>query len=100
MSFIFVYTTNRNKNEAKKISDHLIKKKLASCTNMFPMESSYRWKGKIVSEKETVLIIKAKKENWNKLKKEIKKIHSYTVPCIIKFNVSANREYEKWLKDV
>ena len=98
MSFIFVYITNPNKKVAKKISLHLLKKRIAACTNTFPIDSSYWWKGKIEKTKEVVLIVKTRKENFNKIKNEIKKIHPYSIPCIIKFNVEANKEYENWLK--
>ena len=97
MPFIFVYITNPNKKVAKKIALHLLKKKLAACTNIFPIESYYLWKGKIGNSKETVLIVKTKKENFKKIKNEIKKIHPYLIPCIIEFDVEANKEYEKWL---
>ena len=100
MSFIFVYITNPNKKEAKRIALHLLKKKLVACVNIFPIESLYWWKGKIEKAKEFVLIAKTKEEDFKKVEAEVKKIHSYTVPCITKINVEANEEYEKWLKEI
>lgn len=99
MSFIFVYVTNPNKKEAKKIAFHLLKKRLIACANIFPINSSFLWKGKIENINEVVLIVKTRKENFNKIKNEINKIHSYKTPCIIKFNVESNEDYEKWLKE-
>lgn len=96
--FVFVYVTNPNKKEAKRIALHLLKKKLVACANIFPIDSVYWWKGKIEKARECVLIVKTKEENWEKVKKEIKKIHPYTVPCITKIVVEASREYEDWLK--
>jgi len=98
MSFVFIYITNPNKETAKKIAIHLLKKRLVACTNIFPIESAYWWKGKIENTKEVVLIVKTRKENF-KVKDEIKRIHPYSIPCIIKFDVEANKEYEKWLKE-
>lgn len=100
MSFIFVYVANPNKKEAKRIALQLLKKKLVACANVFPIDSAYWWKGKIEKEKEWVLILKTKKENWEKVKEETKRIHPYSVPCIAKIDVEANKEYEDWLKDV
>lgn len=95
---IWIYTTCKNKKEAMKISNYLIKNKLAACINMFPINSLYRWKNKIVKGKEYSLIIKTKNEKFNKIKNEIKKIHSYEVPCILKVNINkANKEYLSWL---
>jgi periplasmic divalent cation tolerance protein len=97
MPFIFVYVTNPDEKVAKRIASHLLKKRLIACANIFPVDSAYWWKGKIEDEEEYVLVAKTKKGNWEKVKREIKKIHPYSVPCITKINVSANKEYEKWL---
>jgi len=100
MAFILVYITNPSKKDAKELALYLLKRKLVACANIFPIDSLYWWKGKIEESKEYVLIVKTKKENWNKIKTEVKKIHSYTTPCIAKINVSANKEYEDWLRSV
>ncbi len=97
---IIIYTTCKSLNEAKKISCHLIKKKLCACTNFFPINSIYKWKGKIINDKEIGLFIKTKDDNFAKIKREVKKIHSYTTPCIISIKVNkADRKYLKWLND-
>jgi len=100
MNFIFIYITNPTKKEARKIAKYLLEKKLIACANIFPIDSLYRWKGKIANEKEFVLIAKTKKANFEKVKKEVEKIHSYTVPCIVKIPVSSNEKYYKWLNEV
>jgi periplasmic divalent cation tolerance protein len=99
MSFIFIYVTNPNKKTAKKIALHLLKKRLVACANIFPIESAYWWKNKIEKTKECVLIVKTLENNFERVKNEIKKIHPYTIPCITKINVEANKEYEKWLRE-
>lgn len=98
MSFAFVYITNPSQKVAKEVATHLLKKRLAACTINFPVESSYWWKRKIENTKEVVLIVKTRKENFEKIKKEVKKIHPYSIPCIIKFDVEANKEYEDWIR--
>ena len=45
---IVCYVTCKNKTEAKKISKHLLNKKLVACSNMFPVSSMYWWNKKIV----------------------------------------------------
>jgi len=77
---------------------HLLKKRLAACANIFPINSAYWWKGKIENPKEFVLIVKTKKQNFEKVKQAVKKIHPYTIPCIVKIDVEANKEYENWIK--
>lgn len=97
---IFVYITCQNKKEAKKIGQSLIEKKLAACCNIFPVNSIYWWKKKIVRDKEVALIVKSLKENFNKIEKEVKKLHSYSVPCILEIPIKRkNLKYFNWLKE-
>ena len=63
---IFIYITFPNKKEAEKVGLFLVKERLAACSNIFPIESIYRWQGKIVKEKEEVLIVKTLKKNLRK----------------------------------
>jgi periplasmic divalent cation tolerance protein len=71
---------------------------LIACANFLQIESSYWWKGKIEDSREVVSIVKTKKGNWGKLKSEIEKIHPYEIPCMMKFEVEANKDYEEWVK--
>ncbi len=99
MVFIILYVTHKNLENAEKIASHLLQKKLIACANLFPITSSYWWKGKIENSGEIVSLLKTRKENWSKVKSEIKKIHPYETPCIIKMNVEANEDYESWVND-
>ncbi len=97
MGFILVYVTYPDIKEANKVATHLLKKKLIACANSFPIKASSCWTGKIEEVNEIISILKTRKGNWKKIKSEIKKIHSYKVPCIMKIEVKANKEYEKWV---
>ncbi len=99
INFIYIYITNPTQEEAKKIAKHLIEKKLIACANIFgPINSIYPWQDKIANENEFVLIAKTLNKNFNKVVKEVEKIHPYTIPCIVKIPVSSNRKYFDWLK--
>jgi len=99
LSFIFVYITAASLKEAQKISQSLLEKKLVACANFFPIKSMYHWKGKIVSANEYVILLKTKAYKFERVKKEIIKIHSYKIPCITKINVEPNSAYARWLKE-
>ncbi len=96
---ILVYITCKDNEEAKKISRHLLEKKLIACTNIHPIESMYWWKGKIQEDNEVVIIAKTKDSCYDKVKAEVKKVHSYDVPCILKIMAEANKEYNKWINE-
>lgn len=98
MNFIIIYITHKNKKEAKKVAEALLRERLIACVNYFPIESSYWWKGKIATAKEIVTLVKTKKENWTKVKKAVEAIHPYETPCIMKLEVEANEAYADWIQ--
>ena len=98
MGFIIIYVTYPNMKEANKTISHLLQKKLIACANSFPIKATSCWTGKIAECDEIISILKTKKENWEKVKSEVKKIHPYKVPCIMKLDVEANEDYEAWIK--
>jgi len=61
------------------------------------IKSMYWWNNKIINDNENVIIAKTNNKNFNKVKQEVKKLHSYQIPCILKINATANKEYETWV---
>jgi periplasmic divalent cation tolerance protein len=97
MGLIMVYVTCKDRSEARNIANQLLKKKLIACANLFPAESIYRWKGKAVDERETALLLKSTEQKFGKIKEEVKRLHSYEIPCIERIVTTANRDYEHWV---
>lgn len=95
---ILVYVTCKDKKEAIKIARVLLQKKMIACANLFPMISISNWTKKIKDVKEYILILKTSK-NFNVIKREVGKIHSYKAPCILKIKVKANDKYDKWVRN-
>lgn len=99
--YIVVLVTVPNRLQAKKITNFLLKKKLAACVNILDkVESFFWWEGKIDKAKESLLVIKTKKSLINKLIKAVKSKHAYSVPEIIVLPVtSGNKDYLKWISE-
>jgi periplasmic divalent cation tolerance protein len=95
----FVYITCGDKEEAVKISEALLKKRMIACSNMFPIRSMYWWKGRIEKSEEIVILAKTKKEYYERIKQETRKLHSYDIPAIIMIDAEANEEYDKWVDE-
>ncbi len=96
---IFIYITCKDKKEAKRIGRCLVEKKLAVCVNYYPIDSIYWWEGKVVDDKEVVLIVKTVRKKFEKINKEIKKLHSYNTPFIGEIKLeNVNKSYLSWLK--
>ncbi len=79
---ILIYVPCKDEEEAVKISKRLLEKRLVACTNVHPIRSFYRWEGKIQDDREFVIIAKTSNKKYDDIKDEVKKIHSYDVPCI------------------
>ncbi len=72
------YATLNNSEEARKISHALLEKKLAVCTNWFPITCAYSWEGEIKEEPELVLIIKTQGGYGEEIEKVIQQHITYT----------------------
>ncbi len=98
MVYVFIYITSPSKSVARKIAKHLIKKKLTACANIFQTNSLYMWKGRLADEREFNLIAKTKASKFEAVKREVEKIHPYTIPCVAKIPVSFNKKYAEWVE--
>ena len=98
-SLLMVYCTTEDENEAKSIARTLIEKQLAACCNIVPSISSiYCWKGEVKESTEALLLIKTTQKMYEQLEKEIKMIHSYSVPEIIATGITTGSvAYFDWI---
>ena len=98
MSFIAVYITHENMEQAERVARRLLEKRLVACANFFPVRSTYWWKGKLEDADEVVSLLKTRLELWEPLVAEVKRLHPYEVPCIERLEVRANDDYEAWVR--
>ena len=100
MSYHVVYVTAKDEEEANRIANTLLEKRLIACANMFPIKSLYWWKGVIERDDEVALIMKTQKVNIERIIKEIKEIHSYEVPCIDSWPIEdGNPDFLEWINE-
>ena len=88
--------------EARRIANEVVRKRLAACVNIVlgPIQSIYRWKGKVQSEREVLIVIKTTVKRLVELEKEVKQLHSYDVPEFVVVPISAGSpEYLAWLEE-
>ena len=86
--------------EGRKIAKAVVGEKLAACVNLIsaPVESVYRWKGKVENAKEFLLIIKTVVGRLPDLEQEIARLHSYEVPEFLVLRVEGgSKSYLEWL---
>jgi len=97
--YILIMVTCSSQEEARKISERLLTKRLVACANILPkIESRFWWKGKLDNASELLVTMKTEKLNFKKIEAEIKRIHSYEVPEIIAVPIVAgSRDYLDWI---
>ncbi len=98
--YIVVFVTAPSEKEGEKIAQALLKDRLAACVNIVPgLKSVFRWKGKISTEDEVLLLIKTKDTLFERLKKRVIELHSYDVPEVIALGILAgNEKYLDWVE--
>jgi periplasmic divalent cation tolerance protein len=98
-SYIMVFITTRDAEEAEKISKALVKRRHAACVNIIPEVSSrFWWKDKLETSKECMLIIKTRGSLLPDIIKSVKKMHSYSIPEIIALPIiGGDQDYFDWI---
>ena len=98
---IVIFITCASDEEAQKISSRLVEKRLAACANIVHgINSLFRWHGKVDTAKESLLIIKSRKDKINSIIREVKSLHSYEVPEIIALPIiGGSKDYLEWIDD-
>jgi periplasmic divalent cation tolerance protein len=99
---IVVLVTCGSAKEARKIARAVVEQRIAACVNIVatPVQSVYRWKGKVESAKEFLLIIKTTKARFAALQDAVKRLHSYDVPEIIALPIAAGAAtYLIWIAE-
>jgi len=101
MEYIVIFITVPSIDIGQQIADKLVEEKLAACVNITSkINSVYFWQGNIEKDDEFLLIIKSRKDKFEKLEKTVKKIHPYSVPEIIAMPiVLGSKDYLNWIDE-
>lgn len=94
-----VLSTAGSREEAEKIAQALVERRLAACVNLVgPIQSVYRWQGKVETAAEHLLVIKTTAGLFDAVAKAIRELHSYELPECIQLPIEAgSAEYMKWI---
>jgi len=97
---IMVFMTAGSVDEANRLADMLVDKRLAACVQiMREMNSVFRWQGKVETQREVLLIAKTLSSKFAEIEREVVKIHSYETPEIVAVPLSGGSgPYLEWLR--
>lgn len=98
---LLCYCTCPDAASAQKLAEALVSERLAACVNRIPaIASTYRWKGKVVTDHEELLLIKTTAGQFAALKERLLALHPYELPELIAVPVAdGHRPYLDWVRD-
>ena len=100
-SFVIVLATFPADQDPAVLARALVEERLAACVNVLPpMQSVYRWEGKVEQAREHQLIIKTLTSRVDALKRRFSELHPYDVPELLVLTVTDGAEsYLRWLSE-
>ena len=98
-NLIMIMITSSSEQEAKTIIEKLLKNRLIACGNLIgPISSSFWWKDRIETSKEYLILLKSRNNLFNKIEREVLRLHSYEIPEMIVFPIiDGSKDYLKWI---
>ena len=86
---------------ARRISNQLVSERFVACANILPaIESIYRWKERIESGNETLVLFKLSEDRQSAFHDKLRSLHPYDVPEIIFVPVTGGLpEYLQWVAE-
>ncbi len=100
MNYCIVITTCGSKERAESLAKLILEARLAACIQMSEISSLYHWEGNIANDNEVKLLIKTRKELYDKLETLIAINHEYEVPEIIMIPIEkGSAAYLDWISE-
>ncbi len=96
-----VLTTLPDSAAAQRLAETLVRDGLASCINILPsMQSIYRWKGRMETAQEHLVVIKCSVSRYHDIQERILSLHPYELPEIIAVPIADGLPaYLAWLQN-
>ena len=94
-----IVTTTANEEDAQRLAAALVERRLAACVQIDgPVESHYRWEGKLEVAAEWRLVIKTTAQVAQSAEEVLKELHPYDEPEILRLPVmGGSLSYLSWL---
>ncbi len=94
-----VLVTFPDRTVADSIISDLMEGHLIACANIFPVESSYRWKDRVEHASEWIALLKIQDKDFHEVKERMLEVHPYHVPCIVRYEIAdGHLPYLEWIR--
>lgn len=97
---LIVFTTFAEEKDAERVVRTLLEERLIACGNLLPgARSLYHWEGRLEDQRETVVLMKTRKQDWTALLSRLHELHPFEVPECVAVRVAAGApKYMAWLE--
>jgi periplasmic divalent cation tolerance protein len=99
MPFLIFYVTHPDEAAAQQFGQRLLERRLVACANIFPIRSAYFWEGGLQNDAEWVSILKTRLDLEATVESAARELHPYQTPCLLRYEVRANADYERWIEE-
>ena len=98
---LLVFSTFATEADAARVVRALVEERLVACGSLLPgARSIYRWKGAVADEREVVVLMKTRKQDWPALLARLHELHPYEVPECVAVRLAAGApRYLAWLEE-
>jgi periplasmic divalent cation tolerance protein len=98
---LLVFSTFGSEEDAARVVRTLVEERLIACANLIPgARSIYRWKDGVADERETVALLKTRKQDWAALQSRLHELHPYETPECLAVRIAAGAPaYLAWLEE-
>lgn len=97
--YIMITTTTDSREEAERLAALMVDERLCACAQVEgPINSFYRWQGKVENDVEWRCLFKTKTSLFPEFESILKENHSYDVPQLVAVTITnGSADYLEWL---
>jgi periplasmic divalent cation tolerance protein len=98
---LIVFSSFATEADAARVARVLVEERLVACANLLPgARSIYRWKDAVKDEREVVVLMKTRKQDWTALLSRLHELHPYDTPECVAVRIAAGApKYMAWLDE-
>ena len=95
-----VMITAPNAEVGETLARSLVEQRLAAAVNLVPgVHSVYRWKGRVSTSAEVLLVVKTRSDRCRELADHVAELHPYELPQVLELPVlGGSSAYLEWVR--
>ena len=86
-----------SEDEARRLADALIERRLAACVHATPIASVYEWDGRIRHDDEIALTVVTRADRFDEIVRVVHELHSYELPSVTSVPMRGTSAYLDWV---